>query len=281
MAKNEFLPFGTGASANVLSNEEYAALTARIAGFSAGVAKSKELNKVWRQSSVIANVVAQFIVDNTGNDVLDNSDTQTLKANLIAALNTQAAGRLLSTKTFASSAMYTPTAGTKRVYVRIWGAGGSGANTNVVNTGVASGAGGGYSEGWIDVPAVPTAVTVGVGGTSVAANTLANGTAGGASSFMIMTCNGGPGGTITSAVIPGGTAVGGSVMNIRGQGVQGSISAGLGGVGGASFSSYGGLPHTSVAGDDGGFPGGGGAGGSNVTASGRGANGYVIIEEYS
>jgi hypothetical protein len=281
MAKNEFLPFGTGANANVLSYADYLALQARASGFSSGVASSKQLNTAWRQASVIATVVAQFIADSTGSDVLDNGDTLTLKNNLVAALNVQATGRRLSTKTFASSAMYTPTPGTKRLYVRIWGAGGSGANTSVVNSGVASGAGGGYSEGWIDAPTAPTAVTVGVGGASVAANTSANGTAGGTSTFMIMSCEGGPGGTTTSAVIPGGVALGGSVLNIRGQGVQGSISSGLGGVGGASFSSYGGLPHTSVAGDDGGFPGGGGAGGSNVTASGRGAAGFVIVEEYS
>ncbi|NRN28691.1 hypothetical protein [Photorhabdus heterorhabditis] len=52
MAKNEFLTFGIAEGANVLSNEEYAALAARVNGFSAGVAKSRELNKARRQSSI-------------------------------------------------------------------------------------------------------------------------------------------------------------------------------------------------------------------------------------
>lgn len=42
MAKNEFLPFGTAANANVLPNADYQALPARVAGFSGGVAKSEE-----------------------------------------------------------------------------------------------------------------------------------------------------------------------------------------------------------------------------------------------
>ncbi|CAI0826510.1 Uncharacterised protein [Serratia liquefaciens] len=45
MAKNEFLPFGTAANANVLPNADYQALPARVAGFSGGVAKSEELTQ--------------------------------------------------------------------------------------------------------------------------------------------------------------------------------------------------------------------------------------------
>ncbi|MCX2617245.1 hypothetical protein OQ622_27430, partial [Klebsiella pneumoniae] len=70
-------------------------------------------------------------------------------------------------------------------------------------------------------------------------------------------------------------------FSVVGQGGQGAVGA-LGGVGGASHSSYGGLPHVSTSGDDGFFPGGGGAGASYdsvARASGKGANGYVIIEE--
>ncbi|BEL79908.1 hypothetical protein SM12BL3_12150 [Serratia marcescens] len=86
MAKNEFLPFGTTANANVLSNADYLALPARPTGFGAGVAKSEELNKVWRQTSVMANVLAQFIADQSGQDVLDNGDLATLKTNLQNAI---------------------------------------------------------------------------------------------------------------------------------------------------------------------------------------------------
>lgn len=86
MSKNEFLPFGTAANANVLSNAEYQALSARGTGFASGVAKSKELNTAWRQASVIASVVAQFIADNSGKDVLDNGDLFGLQENLNDAL---------------------------------------------------------------------------------------------------------------------------------------------------------------------------------------------------
>ncbi|WP_387467120.1 phage tail protein [Photorhabdus sp. RM323S] len=86
MAKNEFLTFGIAEGANVLSNEEYAALAARVNGFSAGVAKSRELNKAWRQSSIITHILAQYIADESGNDVLDNGDIDALKKSLAAAI---------------------------------------------------------------------------------------------------------------------------------------------------------------------------------------------------
>uniref|UniRef100_UPI0016570D2D phage tail protein n=1 Tax=Xenorhabdus indica TaxID=333964 RepID=UPI0016570D2D len=86
MAKNEFLPFGIADGANVLTNDEYSKLAARTNGFSSGVAKSQELNKVWRQASVIAATVAQFIVETTGKDVLDDGNLQTLQAGLLDAI---------------------------------------------------------------------------------------------------------------------------------------------------------------------------------------------------
>lgn len=86
MAKNEILPFGAAAGANVLTPKDYETLSSRLMGFSAGIAESKQLNTVWRQSSIIANLMAQFIADKSGKDVLDNGDMATLRANLEAAL---------------------------------------------------------------------------------------------------------------------------------------------------------------------------------------------------
>ncbi|WP_340619350.1 phage tail protein [Xenorhabdus siamensis] len=88
MVKNEFLPFGIADGANVLSNAEYARLAARTNGFGSGVAKSQELNKVWRQASAIATVVAQFIAETTGKDVLDDGNLKNLQAGLMSALQT-------------------------------------------------------------------------------------------------------------------------------------------------------------------------------------------------
>lgn len=98
MAKNDFLLFGTGAGSNVLSQSAYAALAARQTGFLSGVAKSAELNKVWRQSAFISSVIAQFISDQTGLDVLDDGDAVTLeykfRAAILAYMQTRAASEV-------------------------------------------------------------------------------------------------------------------------------------------------------------------------------------------
>ncbi|WP_431222590.1 phage tail protein [Serratia sp. L9] len=99
MAKNEFLPFGTASNANVLTNAEYTALPARTSGFTAGVAKAKDMNKVWRQASVIAAAVAQFIADQSEQDVLDNGDMEALKVNLQNAIKAYANSHLTTAST--------------------------------------------------------------------------------------------------------------------------------------------------------------------------------------
>ncbi|EMB3082277.1 tail fiber protein [Providencia rettgeri] len=92
MAKNEFLPFGIAEGANVLSNQEYERLAARFNGFASGVAKSQELNTVWRQSSVISSSLAQFIVDSDNKDLLDNGDIAGIKNRLVAAIKQTISG---------------------------------------------------------------------------------------------------------------------------------------------------------------------------------------------
>jgi hypothetical protein len=87
MAKNEFLPFGTAANANVLPNADYQALPARAAGFGSGVAKSEQLNTVWRQDSTMAAMLGQFIADKAGQDVLDDGDLPLLGTNFKNALD--------------------------------------------------------------------------------------------------------------------------------------------------------------------------------------------------
>ncbi|NIL21487.1 hypothetical protein HB991_02975 [Yersinia mollaretii] len=91
---NEILPFGLGAESNVMTQAEYEALAARSGGFSSGVAKSEQLNKVWRQSSFVASVLADFIANHSGNDVLDNGNTATLLASLELAIKTYAGSNL-------------------------------------------------------------------------------------------------------------------------------------------------------------------------------------------
>ena len=99
MASNDFLPFAVGSGANVLSQSAYAALAALGPGFSSGVAQSAACNKAWRQSSIMGAVVAQMIVDNTGQNATDDGTTTTLLANLKKAVS----GRLLGVRTITSS----------------------------------------------------------------------------------------------------------------------------------------------------------------------------------
>lgn len=86
MASNDFLPFATGSTANVLSQPAYAALPAVATGYQSGVAQSAALNKTWRQSSIMSAVLAQFIADRSGSNAVDDGTTATLLANLKQAV---------------------------------------------------------------------------------------------------------------------------------------------------------------------------------------------------
>ncbi|WP_053006652.1 gp53-like domain-containing protein [Chromobacterium subtsugae] len=85
--ENDFFPFACGQGASVLTQAQYAGMPSLIAnGFTAGVAPAIQLNKVWRQSSIMAAVLAQLIVANTGQPAIDDGTTATLQANLQAAI---------------------------------------------------------------------------------------------------------------------------------------------------------------------------------------------------
>ncbi len=83
----DFLPFANGSGANVVSQASYSALTTILSnGFSAGTAQSAQLNKVWRQSSIMSAVLANLIADITGQNVIDDGTTTTILSNLMASL---------------------------------------------------------------------------------------------------------------------------------------------------------------------------------------------------
>jgi hypothetical protein len=113
---NDFIPFAVGGSANVTPQATYAANTTLTQnGFVAGIAKSPDLNKVWRQSSIMAAVLAQFITNTTGQNAVDDGTTATLLANLISAVSAQSESivggvRNLSMTVSAASATATVTA---------------------------------------------------------------------------------------------------------------------------------------------------------------------------
>lgn len=84
---NDFKVFAGAPGADVISQPSYEALAALTNGFATGTAISGQLNKVWRQSSIMAAVLGQFIVDHSGNDALDDGTVATLLTNLENAVN--------------------------------------------------------------------------------------------------------------------------------------------------------------------------------------------------
>lgn len=97
--QNDFLPFADAGGANVITQPTYVSLPARTAGFSVGTANSQQLNKVWRQASVIASQIAQFIVDNLAEDVLDDGNTATILDQLKRAIAQGSTVKAISTIT--------------------------------------------------------------------------------------------------------------------------------------------------------------------------------------
>jgi hypothetical protein len=86
MATNDFVPVAPGPGANIASQATYLADPATSTGNVAGVAKSAIINKSLRQGTTMAAVLAQLIVDNTGQNAVDDGTTATLLTNLKAAI---------------------------------------------------------------------------------------------------------------------------------------------------------------------------------------------------
>lgn len=107
---NDFLPFATGAGANVVTQPQYAALSAVTNGFSAGIAQSAQLNKVWRQSSIMAAVLAQFIADEAAVSAIDDGTTATLLANLKTGVGNLATASMPAASTSVSGILKLATA---------------------------------------------------------------------------------------------------------------------------------------------------------------------------
>ena len=74
----DYLPFATSGGANVESQGSYAGSSHQLNGFLTGVALSAQLNKCWRQSSVMAAAIANLIADITGQNVLDDGNVTAL-----------------------------------------------------------------------------------------------------------------------------------------------------------------------------------------------------------
>ena len=87
MVENDFLPFAVGSGANVETQSNWASDTVLQNGFQSGIANSAQVNKCLRQATIIAAMIAQFIVDQSGQPAIDNGTTATLEANFGTAIN--------------------------------------------------------------------------------------------------------------------------------------------------------------------------------------------------
>ena len=231
---------------------------------------------------------------------------------LLAADSTAAAGlgwksnqyRLLRImNVFSGTTVYTPTAGTRAVYVECIGGGGAGGGAAVSSANLSLGGGGGagaYSAKWLTGSIKSSyTVSVGAGGTGVSG---AAGNAGGSTTFdspSICTAAGGSG---------GGTLAAGTAVNTQGGGAGGLSSSGVGdlkldsadggwglrlsasigraGSGGGAPIGGGltGAPAATAAGIAGGNYGGGGSGAITTAAvqtGGAGASGVIRIWEFA
>lgn len=123
----------------------------------------------------------------------------------------------LNYQIFSSSGTFTVPAGVERIYVECWGGGGGGSR-GLQNSFSGSGAGGGYSAGWLNVtPGDSITATVGTGGAAAAAaNSL--GSAGGTTTFSSLSASGGGAGVANwfdGGLASAGTGSGGDI-NING-----------------------------------------------------------------
>lgn len=299
---NDFLVFSGDSAANVIDQSNYAAMAARIAGFQSGVAQSAQLNKVWRQSSIMSAVLAQFIADVTSQDVVDDGTVPFILANLKTAIALQAPGRLLAVRRFAASTTYTPTAGTRSVHVICQAGGGGGGGCDATGASQCSagagGGAGGWSESYLTSGFSGVAITVGAGGSTTVAGA---GGSGGSSSFGALLSAGGGGGGTSGPVFPPPTLIGSGGGSV---GSGGNVANGQGGNGASAFyyttgnaqSGVGGGGRFGVGGpgigpsSNNGIPGfnsgSGGSGGVNTAFSsaksgGVGAPGAVIVWEFA
>lgn len=94
MPVNNFKPFAIASGSNVTSQTEWEGLIALSTGFTAGLARSAQINKALRQGTVMASVLAQFMAETTGEDVLDDGDTAKLVSLITMSVNSVARSAL-------------------------------------------------------------------------------------------------------------------------------------------------------------------------------------------
>lgn len=279
MPTNDFLPFATGGGANVQSQATYAADPQTPVGSQSGVARSAFVNKAIRQATYFISVLAGYIATKTGDNILDDTNS----ANLLASIAKAMAKPPNVVTLNVGSGTYTPTAGTKALKVRLQGAGAGGSGTPAIPDGSNGGdtifgttfltAQGGFKGGIGGSPIVGgsfagngSVVRSSPGGNASAAHVAGQGSDGGGSALGVGACWG----TASGASLGGG----GNGGNATSAGTGGG---GIGGGAGAFIEAF----VTAVAGSYAYTVGAGGAVGGTASAGKAGADGVIIIEEYS
>ena len=74
MPANDFLAWALASGANVMPQNNYASNEAVAQGVGAGIADPTLANKTWRQGTVIASMIAQFIVNSLNIDIFDDGN---------------------------------------------------------------------------------------------------------------------------------------------------------------------------------------------------------------
>ena len=150
--ENDFLPFADGGGANVISQSAYVSLSNLTTGFASGIAASNIVNKVLRQSSLWAYLLAQFSVNETGQPALDNGDQVTPLTNFTSAIGVTAKAAVSAqvpqiTNLTSGSGTYTTPAGAAYLEIEMGGGGSGGGGAGTTTTGGAGGAGGNTTFG--------------------------------------------------------------------------------------------------------------------------------------
>lgn len=305
MPTNDFKAFATGNSANVISQADYLALAALVSGFSSGKASSAQINKALRQSTVMASVLAQFISDSAGVDVLDNGNTASILANLKSGMTALTPGRLLNVQVFTANGSVTKTAGAKKWKIRVLGGGGGSSAAPATGTGQVSvsngGGAGAYAEGIYDVSALSSAtVTIGSGGVGGTAISPYGGDGGTTSVGTLISAPGGKAGLPAGPANPpfqpvantnSNSPTNWNIVGSSGPGAEAAVAVSTnyaaGSRGANSQLGVGGsIPAINNNANTGGGFGSGASGCANgpsqpVKAGAAGRDGIVIIEEYS
>jgi hypothetical protein len=286
--ENDFLVFAGQSGANVVPQVSYAGQTWQQTGFSSGIAQSAQLNKPWRQSSIMAAVLAQFIVNNSGNPAIDDGTTATLLANLQIAISAAAAH---GTAALTASGNWTCPLGVTTAFASACAAGGGGGSGGSGSAGFGGGGGGGGAGQNIirqAVTVVPGTVypivigAAGTGGAAVSTGGGLNGTAGGITTGLGLSLSGGGGGAGGAALALNAAGGGGGsgfpsgsfgTDSNSGSGAGGGMGASspFGGGGGSGRGAAGGAVPGALAGGYG--TGGGGGGGTYTSGTGTGGSG--------